>query len=279
MNIKPKLNKSENFVENNKINLSPLKNEKAQEKSNEKLFQNNIPAPKMDFYALGKVDNFPEISIKKYNHSFRCGSNSLLKRNFLSVNSPKFDSFKEKKTKKLVTIFHQDVENNNYLQPYNPLKSKHRYDIPNNSINQEMYNMAKKKIYIKEQQSNVNKGKQISKIDFLNKKKKLVDIKNNNISSSTESINSIRGKFFEKVKLFENPSNIKEKMIEEKENKCDKIIKEKFGRKKLLHSFSSNSFQPINPTNIKNEELKNINYHLDRNRYNIIRSRNWWKPE
>ena len=264
MNIEPKLNKSENFLEI---------------KSKEKLNNNYYSPCRLDFYALGKVNNFPEIINKKANNSFRSGSNNLLIRNYLSVNSPAFDDIKKKIPKKLMTIFHQNLEENNYLEPYNPFNFQHKYDIPNNSTNQEMYNMAKKKLYIKGFPSSVKQGKQINKIDFSTEKKKLININSKNISPSTDTTNSIREKFYNKIKLYENPLNIKEKEREEKENNCDNMIQEKFGNKKLLHSLSSNLFKPINPFNLEQEELKANNIHVERNYNKILRSRNWWKAE
>ena len=279
MNKESKLNKSENFVENQKINLSPIKDEKNEIKSKEKLNNNNYSPCRIDFYALGKINNYPENIIKKTNNSFRSGSNNLLVRNYLSVNSPIFDEIKEKIPKKLMTIFHQNLEENNYLEPYSPFNFQHKYDIPNYSTNQEMYNMAKKKLYIKGFPSSVKQGKQINKIDFSTEKKKLININSKIISPSTNITSTIREKFYNKIKLYENPVNIKEKEREEKENDCDNIIQEKFGNKKLLHSLSSNLFKPINPFNLKQEILKPNNIHVERNHNKILRSRNWWKLE
>ena len=279
MNIEQKLNKSVNFLENKKINLSPIKDEKNEIKSKEML-NNNYNSPcRLDFYALGKVNNYPEIINKKSNNSFRSGSNNLLIRNYLSVNSPTFDDIKKKIPKKLMTIFHQNLEENNYLEPYSPFNFQHKYDIPNNSTNQEMYNMAKKKLYIKGFPSSVKQGKQINKIDFSTEKKKLININSKIISPSTNITNTIREKFYNKIKLYENPLNIKEKEREEKENDCDNIIQEKFGNKKLLHSLSSNLFKPITPFNLKQEVLKANDIHVERNHNRILRSRNWWKVE
>lgn len=279
MNFEPKLNKSENCVENNKINLSPLKNGKDEIKSKENLENNyNLPC-KLDFYTTGKVDNYPEIYIKKCNNSFRSSSNNLLMRNYLSVNSPKYEDIKEKKLKKYMTVFHQDLDNNNYLDPYKPFKSNHYYDLPNYSINQEMYNVIKKKLYIKGDLSNIKKGKEITKFDFLSKKQKLIHIKDKNFSSSTQTINTIRGKFFNKMKQFEPPLNINEKKNEEKENNCDNLIKEKFVKKRIISNLSENAFKPINPFDSQNEELKSINIHIERTHNKILKSRNWWKAE
>ena len=279
MNIEPKLNKSENFVENQKINLSPIKDEKNQIKSKEKLNNNYYSPSRLDFYALGKVDNYPKNIIKKTNNSFRSGSNYLLIRNYLSVNNPNFDEMKKKIPKKLMAIFHQNLEENNYLEPYSPFNIQHKYDIQNYSTNQEMFNMAKKKLHIKGFSSSVKHGKQINKIDFSTEKKKLINNNSKIISPSTNITNTIREKFYNKIKFYENPLNIKEKVREEKEKDCDNIIQEKFGNKKLLHSLSSNLFKPINPFNLKQEVLKANNIHVERNHNKILRSRNWWKVE
>lgn len=278
MNIEPKLNKSENYVENTKINLSPIKKEKKDIIPNEQLGDNYSPI-KLDFYALGKAEPLPEINNPKNNYSFRSSSNNLLIRNYYSINCSKLENLKEKKTKKLATVFHQDIDNNDYLEPFKPFKSNHRYDIPSNSINKGMYNLTKKKLYIEGQESKVNKGKQITKIDFLHKKQKLIDINYKKIYPSTERNSSIKIKFIDKIKEFTNPLNIKEKKIEEKENNCDNLVLSKFKNTKLSQSLSSNVFKPIYPFNSQIEKLKKIDIHFKRNNNKTIRSRNWWKVE
>lgn len=278
MNIEPKLNKSENYVENTKINLSPIKKEKKDIIPNEQLGDNYSPI-KLDFYALGKAEPLPEINNPKNNYSFRSSSNNLLIRNYYSINCSKLENLKEKKTKKLAIVFHQDIDNNDYLEPFKPFKSNHRYDIPSNSINKGMYNLTKKKLYIEGQESKVNKGKQITKIDFLHKKQKLIDINYKKIYPSTERNSSIKIKFIDKIKEFTNPLNIKEKKIEEKENNCDNLVLSKFKNTKLSQSLSSNVFKPIYPFNSQIEKLKKIDIHFKRNNNKTIRSRNWWKVE
>lgn len=278
-NFDPKLNKSENFIENKKINLSPIKYENSEVKTKGTSDNNYNSSRRLDFYALGKVDNYPEIIIQKYNNGLQSCSNNLIIRNYLSVNSPNFDDLKKTKTKKLMTIYHQDVEDKNYLNPNNPYKNENKYDLSKSSINQEMYNLFKKKLFIKGDPSSIEQGKQINKIDFLNRKKKLINNNNKIILSSTGEVNTIREKFFNKIKLHENPLNIKEKESEEKEYICDNKIQKKFGNKKLLRSLSSSIFMPKNQNNLKHELLKANNFHVKRNHNKILRSRNWWKAE
>ena len=63
-------------------------------------------------------------------------------------------------------------------------------------------------IYIKGFPSSVKQGKQINKIDFSTEKKKLININSKIISPSTNITNTIREKFYNKIKLYENPLNI-----------------------------------------------------------------------
>ena len=78
MNIEQRLNKSGNNEKKTNINLSPIKGEINQ---NEKSMNKCNSQPHIDFYALGKIDNYPQISNIKPNNSFRDGGNNLLNDN------------------------------------------------------------------------------------------------------------------------------------------------------------------------------------------------------
>ena len=235
--------------------------------------------PNLDFYACGNVNKYPDKNIIKLNNSYGGGANNLLNRNYLSVNNPYFDKLKSTIPKKLFTIFHQIPNENNYLEPFEPYKNEHRYDIPDYGINHEMYDIMKKKLYIKDDKSNVYKGKQITEDDFINSKNKIININTNQKTNLSPTARTIRGKFHDKIKKFINPNNIKEIIREENENNCDDIVKEKYGIKKLVNSNSANIFQPKNPMNEHHKELKSINNHFNINNTHVFKSRNWWIQE
>jgi hypothetical protein len=106
----------------------------------------------------------------------------------------------------------------------------------------------------------------------------LILIKKKNSSSTTQT-NTIRTKFYDKIKKFINPNNIKEIIREENENNCDNIIKEKYGLKKIINSDSTNIFQPKNPMDEHHKELKSINNRFKINNTHVFKSRNWWCKE
>ena len=82
MNIEQRLNKSgNNEKKTNNINLSPIKGEINEINQNEKSMNKYNSQPHIDFYALGKIDNYPQISNIKPNNSFRDGGNNLLNDN------------------------------------------------------------------------------------------------------------------------------------------------------------------------------------------------------
>ena len=254
-----KLNKSENNIKTEKLQLNP--------NSQIKELNIGIDLPKLN----------ENLDIKK-NYSFRGGANNLLIRNYLSLNSNSFEKLIMKTPKQYKTIFHQNCDENDYLQPFKAFKCEHKYDIPSNSINKEMYNIIRKKIYIKDNNSSIIQGKQISKDDFIHQKKDLMYINNKN--NTSRNINrSMKEKFLEKIKIYDNPINIKEKIRELKEKTCDEIVKEKYAKKQLKHSLSSRLLNLKQTINTSREELKSINTHVDKNHNIILRSRNWWKVE
>ena len=144
-----------------------------------------------------------------------------------------------------------------------------------------MYDLMKNKLYSKDSNSNIYKGKEISKSDFIDLKKRLININSKIKSSSTTKTSSIREKFHNKIKQFINPNNIKEIIKEEKENDRDNLIKEKYGTNKLIHNNSAINFQPINPIDEHHIELKGNDNHfkININSNRILKSRNWWKVE
>lgn len=269
MNILRNINKKQEKEKNANKNLSSLKKEENEINSKD-YNDNNKLLSNSDFFDSGKIKTLPELNIKKFNQSFRGGANNLLSRNYLSINNPNFDNIKIKSPKKQMTIFHQTFEENNYLEPFKSFRYEHKNDIPDYAMNQEMYNLFKKKLFNKEVKSNIKSGKQISRIDFLNKKKKMFNVIDKSISASNDTTDSIREKFYVKIKKYENPLNIKEKINAEKENACDNLIKEKYVKKKMNPSLSAKQFETINPLDSKRKVLKCNK---------ILRSRNWWQTK
>ena len=277
MNLKHKLNKSsssEHILNNDN-------NNNTSQQMKEKIGNNYDSKIKLDFYACGKVNKYPETGKFKLNNSFAGGANNLLIRNYLSVNNSSFDKLKSTIPKKISTVFHQIQNENNYIEPFHSYRNEHRYDIPDYGINHGMYALMKNKLYSKDSNSNIYKGKEISKNDFIDLKKQLMNINSKIKTSLKRKTSSIREKFHNKIKEFINPNNIKEIVKEEKENTYDNLIKEKYGTKKLVHNNSAINFQPINPIDDHHIELKgnDIHFKININRNHILKSRNWWEVE
>ena len=275
MNLKHKLNKSlsnEHLLNNNNNTSKQMK---------ENIGNNYDSKISLDFYAVGNVNKRPELDKFKLNKSFAGGANNLLIRNYLSVNNSDFDKLKSTIPKKISTVFHQNKNENNYLEPFHSYRNEHRYDIPDYGINHGMYDLMKNRLYSKDSNSIIYKGKEISKNDFIDLKKRLMNINSKIKSSSTTKMSSIREKFHNKIRQFINPNNLKEIAKEEKDNTYDKLIKEKYGTKKIVHSNSAINFQPINPVDEHHIELKgnDIHFKININRNRLLKSRNWWKVE
>ena len=100
----PKLNnidisKSHSMQLNSNL-LKDLKNNNINNQSNENL-DKNINLRSLDFYALGKVDNFHKVTqFVPPNNGFRSTSNNLIKRNYFSINNRHFDDLKNVNPKK-----------------------------------------------------------------------------------------------------------------------------------------------------------------------------------
>ena len=262
------------------INSSSLKELKQNNNNNplntnDKL-QKNFNLHSIDFYALGKVPPYQKnTNFIPPNNGFRSTSNNLIKRNYFSINNRYFDDLKNIYPKKQATIYEQNIEENNYLTPLSVFNTVQRYDLPNNVVNQETYNIAKEKLYAKDIFSTIRKGKPLSRNDFFAQKKNLMEDNKNKLfyTPSNKSLNNDNNNTKE-LKRYNSSVNIKEY---ERDLKNEMIINKEKNDKKLIHSSSTKAFIPKNPKDITKEILTNRNLLFDKNHSQIVRDRNWWK--
>ena len=262
-------------LDNNYSNL--LKDIKKNNNLSNDKNKNNINVRSIEFYALGKVNNYKKINhFIPNNNGFRSTSNNLLKRNYFSINNRIFDDLKDKNPKKQATIYEQNIDENNYLTPLNVFNSFQRYDLPSNVVNQETYNIAKEKLFAKDIFSTIKKGNHISRNDFVSQKQNLLgssDTKDNKFLTP----NNNRTTNDDNIKEFKRYNSCINIMEENREKKYNEINKEKNNDKKLINSSSSRAFVPKNPKDFTKEILANTIIHFDKNHTNIVRDRNWWK--
>ncbi len=262
------------------INSSSLKELKQNNNNNplntnDKL-QKNFNLHSIDFYALGKVPPYQKnTNFIPPNNGFRSTSNNLIKRNYFSINNRYFDDLKNIYPKKQATIYEQNIEENNYLTPLSVFNTVQRYDLPNNVVNQETYNIAKEKLYAKDIFSTIRKGKRLSRNDFFAQKKNLMEDNKNKLlyTPSNKSLNNDNNNTKE-LKRYNSSVNIKEY---ERDLKNEMILNKEKNEKKLIHSSSTKAFIPKNPKDITKEILTNRNLLFDKNHSQIVRDRNWWK--
>ena len=196
------------------------------------------------FYALGKVKNqnksLNNSNISLYrSQGFRSSSNDMIKRNVLSMNSTCFDDMK-KKSKEYSTIKKQILEDNDYLNPLKIYKSFHKYDVHNNCINQETYNLAKKKYYSRDRISNIKTGLYLTRKQFNEQKKNLLQNNTNYKTLNTDINNDLNNN-----------------------NKSD----------------NSDKYYFKDPTDYSKEELKSKQWRFDRNYKMFIKHKNWWSND
>jgi len=286
-NQKLNINNNENVIKLNNIDISKpqsmelnsnlLKDIKKNNNLSNDKNKNNINFRSIEFYALGKVNNYKKINhFIPNNNGFRSTSNNLLKRNYFSINNRIFDDLKDKNPKKQATIYEQNIDENNYLTPLNVFNSFQRYDLPSNVVNQETYNIAKEKLFAKDIFSTIKKGNHISRNDFVSQKQNLLgtaDTKDNKFLTP----NNNRSIYDDNIREFKRYKSCINIMEENRDKKYNEINKEKNNDKKLINSSSSRAFVPKNPKDFTKEILANTIIHFDKNHTNIVRDRNWWK--
>ena len=252
-----------------KINCNFLNNKKDNNNSPNKNEENNKIFHPLEFYGLGKVNNYRKIrSFITSNNGFRSTSNNLLKRNYFSINNRNFDELKNTIPKLQSTIDQQNISENNYLTPTDTFNLVYKYNLPSNVVNQETYNIAKEKLFSKDIFSSIKKGKLLSRNDFLSQKRNLIRINEKKfLTPKNKSINYETSKYIKK-----NNSSIN---IRDKSSDINNY-KEK---KNLEHSSSTILFNPKNPKDLTEQKLINTVTHFDKNYSEIVRDRNWWKAK
>lgn len=198
------------------------------------------------FYALGKIKNKNKMinnnNLALYtSQGFRSSSNDMIKRNMFSINASCFDNMK--KNKEYSTIKKQILEDNNYLNPIKIYKSFHKYDVDNNCINQETFNLTKKKYYSRDRLSKIKTGLYLTKKEFYEQKKNLLENKNKYKTINTD-IN------IDSTKNYDNNE---------------------------INNNKDNKYYFKDPTDYTKEELKSKNWRFDRNYKMFIKHKNWWK--
>ena len=256
--LKKDLKINNNYIVNNtqpnqeKEKLEKFRSQKKINLSEDNNHNDSIEHP-LVFYALGKIKN-PKINnsnIKLYtSQGFRSSANDVFERNLFSINSSCYDDLRKKKG--YSTIKQQILEENDYLNPLKIYKSFHKYDVRNNCINQETYNLAKKKFYSRDRHSNIKKGLFITKKEFLEQKKNLLNKKESK---------SIDFKEKEKSPVEDNNVDYKNKTI----NTDTNINNAKFIFK--------------DPNDYTKEKLKSKEWKFDRNYKIFIKHKNWWKSD
>ncbi len=250
-NLKYKTNSFNIFKSNlqlnaNKNNNNTLKNPYTK-KMNLSLENNDseLEHP-LVFYALSKIKNKNKMinnnNLALYtSQGFRSSSNDMIKRNMFSINASCFDNMK--KNKEYSTIKKQILEDNNYLNPIKIYKSFHKYDVDNNCINQETFNLTKKKYYSRDRLSKIKTGLYLTKKEFYEQKKKLLENKN-------------------KYKTINTDINIDSTKNDDNNE---------------INNNKDNKYYFKDPTDYTKEELMSKNWRFDRNYKMFIKHKNWWK--
>ena len=151
--------------------------------SNRKLFLNKIN------HENSFINNSHNTSLPQENSSHintqipSIPSFNIFNRNILSINSSKFDHLKS--VKRQATLNELNAKENNYINPiyyYQKIDKEKNINKGNIINNTHWLNIIKNKIFSVDINSNIKKGKNISKEEFYNQK-------NNSINNNYQSIN------------------------------------------------------------------------------------------
>ena len=211
--------------------------------------KNKIPFHPMEFYALGKLPcgtSYPKFT---WNKGIKSTSNNIIERNALSINTKKFNQLYIYKN--LSSLSQQNVTENNYMKPVKLYKTTEKYTLPKNATNFETYKIMKEKIFSKDIQSTVSKGKLLNKTDYIKEKekamkkkdevqfKKIEEIKDSKVQDNNDSISYDKKSKTSTGFFFKDPNDYSKKLLknntfyfEQNSNQMMKPKKWKFQGKK-----------------------------------------------
>ena len=130
----------------------------------------------IEFYALGKIPSGTVYPTFQWNKGIKSTSNNIIERNVLSINTAKFNRLYNYKN--LASLSQQNVTENNYMKPIKLYKTTEKYNLPQNTTNFETYKIMKEKLFSKDIQSTIAKGKYLNKSDFIKEKENTIKSKN-----------------------------------------------------------------------------------------------------
>jgi hypothetical protein len=240
----------------------------------------------------------------RLNSSYLKSNNSsinILNRNILSINNSNFDNLKKVKDTK--TIFDNNKEGNNYLNPisiYKIREEENKEASKRNNINSlQWLNLVKNKLFSFDLNSKVKKGKNISRNTFYELKNKTIISPRKIIDdSSKRNSNS-----YNNSSEFKNKNNLSEgldynyntnysidnffscKRFKKDNDKLNKLVEytsrpyQDYDYWKKLKIQKSNSTDELFNKDTKKfdeKKLKSNMLFFDKNHKNIVRDRNWW---
>ena len=243
------INSAQNF---NKTFTPMISNSFKRNKTSNFIGDNTFPLNKkssfhpIEFYALGKIPNETAYPTFQWNRGIKSTSNNILERNALSINTKKYNGLYIYKN--LSSLSQQNVTENNYMKPIKLYKTSEKYSIPKNATNFEIYNIMKEKLFSKDIQSTIAKGKNLNKSDFM-KEKENINKKNN----------EAKFKKIEEKKTFVNKEN-KDGILTDRKSKTSSKFFFKdpndYSKKLLMNNtygFEQNNIQMIKPKKYKFE--------------------------
>ena len=130
----------------------------------------------IEFYALGKIPSGTVYPTFQWNKGIKSTSNNIIERNVLSINTAKFNRLYNYKN--LANLSQQNVTENDYMKPIKLYKTSEKYNLPKNTTNFETYKIMKEKLFSKDIQSTITKGKYLNKSDFIKEKENTIKSKN-----------------------------------------------------------------------------------------------------
>jgi hypothetical protein len=128
----------------------------------------------------------------QWNKGIKSTSNNIIERNVLSINTAKFNRLYN--YKHLSSLSQQNVTENNYMKPIKLYKTSEKYNLPQNTTNFETYKIMKEKLFSKDIQSTIAKGKYLNKSDFIKEKENTIKNKNEPKIQKIEEMKTCIGK-------------------------------------------------------------------------------------
>ena len=227
----------------------------------------------LEFYAQGRVENKSNYkTFYEANKGYKSTGADILDRNDLSIRNRNYEKLKNYKNYSVIQK--QNIPENNYMKVLNQYNKFEEYKkrLYPNLTNHETFNITKEKLFAIDEFSEVKRGKQLSKKDFVEKK--------SNVIKGEKGNDFVVPEVDKQHEVYRNETGDYESKFYRtfvKERKCKSLMDMRLSGVKKASDTSNSPFIFKDPEDRTVKKLDPNNLFFDKTRTQMLRQKKWWK--